>query len=161
MYARNPFMGPSAAALTTFLMSSYFACRQRQDIIIKLSSSFKQCSWILTIKNMWAQQHLSLNNRAEGCGWQICWNSTRAVRLSSLLTFINFIYRPECNRQIGACYMWTITNLQNIYYKGQERLTGFSRRTVRSTTETLGVGTRKAIPVSLLSEQDDQESDTK
>lgn len=29
-------------------------------------------------------------------------------------------------------------------------LTGFSRRTVRSTTDTLGVGTRKAIPVSLL-----------
>merc|ERR1712121_169160 len=28
-------------------------------------------------------------------------------------------------------------------------LAGFSRRTVRSTTETLGVGTRKAIPVSL------------
>lgn len=28
--------------------------------------------------------------------------------------------------------------------------TGFSRRTVRSTTETLGVGTRKAMPVSLL-----------
>lgn len=30
------------------------------------------------------------------------------------------------------------------------QLTGFSRRTVRSTTETLGVGTRKAMPVSLL-----------
>lgn len=29
-------------------------------------------------------------------------------------------------------------------------LTGFSRRQVRSTTETLGVGTRKAIPVSFL-----------
>lgn len=29
-------------------------------------------------------------------------------------------------------------------------LTGFSRRTVRSTTDTLGVGTRKAMPVSLL-----------
>uniref|UniRef100_A0A0E9XPE2 Uncharacterized protein n=1 Tax=Anguilla anguilla TaxID=7936 RepID=A0A0E9XPE2_ANGAN len=28
-------------------------------------------------------------------------------------------------------------------------LAGFSRRTVRSTTDTLGVGTRKAIPVSL------------
>lgn len=32
-------------------------------------------------------------------------------------------------------------------------LTGFSRRTVRSTTDTLGVGTRKAIPVSLLQEE--------
>lgn len=31
-------------------------------------------------------------------------------------------------------------------------LTGFSRRQVRSTTETLGVGTRKAIPVSFLCE---------
>lgn len=31
-------------------------------------------------------------------------------------------------------------------------LTGFSRRQVRSTTETLGVGTRKAIPVSFLLE---------
>lgn len=29
-------------------------------------------------------------------------------------------------------------------------LTGFSRRQVRSTTDTLGVGTRKAIPVSFL-----------
>lgn len=33
-------------------------------------------------------------------------------------------------------------------------LTGFSRRTVRSTTDTLGVGTRKAMPVSLLSNRD-------
>lgn len=33
-------------------------------------------------------------------------------------------------------------------------LTGFSRRTVRSTTDTLGVGTRKAIPVSLLWESE-------
>lgn len=32
-------------------------------------------------------------------------------------------------------------------------LTGFSRRTVRSTTDTLGVGTRKAMPVSLLKYQ--------
>uniref|UniRef100_A0A671WJS9 Uncharacterized protein n=1 Tax=Sparus aurata TaxID=8175 RepID=A0A671WJS9_SPAAU len=29
-------------------------------------------------------------------------------------------------------------------------VTGFSRRTVRSTTDTLGVGTRKAMPVNLL-----------
>lgn len=31
-----------------------------------------------------------------------------------------------------------------------ELLTGFSKRQVRSTTETFGVGTRKAMPVSFL-----------
>lgn len=36
-------------------------------------------------------------------------------------------------------------------------LTGFSRRQVRSTTETLGVGTRKAIPVSFLQEGNSRE----
>lgn len=37
-------------------------------------------------------------------------------------------------------------------YSLSTTLTGFSRRQVRSTTETLGVGTRKAIPVSFLQE---------
>uniref|UniRef100_A0A8C3CJU9 Uncharacterized protein n=1 Tax=Cairina moschata TaxID=8855 RepID=A0A8C3CJU9_CAIMO len=38
-------------------------------------------------------------------------------------------------------------------YSLSTTLTGFSRRQVRSTTETLGVGTRKAIPVSFLASQ--------
>lgn len=45
------------------------------------------------------------------------------------------------------------TLLETKYFEcgeGTDVLTGFSNRTVKSTTDTLGVGTRKAIPVSLL-----------
>lgn len=85
VYPRMPFMGPSAAALTTFLMSSYLACSQKT----------------------WSQQV------------SIWGNSTEAI------------------------LSWRFGN----------KLTGFSRRTVRSTTDTLGVGTRKAMPVSLLKQE--------
>jgi len=44
-------------------------------------------------------------------------------------------------------------NLRHFYHEGLEILTGFSRRTVRSTTDTLGVGTRKAMPVILLKQE--------
>lgn len=52
--------------------------------------------------------------------------------------------------------------LVNYFIRGEVEelvpLTGFSRRTVRSTTDTLGVGTRKAMPVSLLSGGDNDRS---